>query len=341
MGFRGGIAMNRLVPRSSTIVEEELKDLREYIDAVPDALRGSGAFQAYPSRIKALKEELYYARMAEDSLKEDSLIDLRFNALDRKIESVPALFLGSFLQLWQQFFDALGQTVLGTPTKRGVVQQSVLKQTRLEVVALPAGSFCVRLRAQGMNGEESDSEPFLNVANQPNNPLADKAFRMVEQLFDAAKTEDALSELIHTLKSRVASNYNRILQLLEENRYEITTAYLDSPQRREFRKASLSVDCSRSARRIIEKISDVEVETLILVGRLTGANLRTGAFEIDLEEEGTISGKVDPDKPNLLKGMELGKTFRFTLLEKTETHVVTGESSVSYQIIAIEQERVI
>ena len=108
---------------------------------------------------------------------------------------------------------------------------------------------------------------------------------------------------------------------------------MDSPKKKVFRRATLSREASETASRTIVEISDIETEQEILIGKLSAANLRTGSFEIDLGDEGTISGKVDPERPNMLRGMKLGNELKVTILEKTETVLATGEKNISYQLI--------
>ena len=326
--------MSYFSPRDVLLVAEEIADLKAILDGLPSALADAEAFAPYRSRLFGLEEELYYASVLDAAAQEGRIIDLRFTKLRQETTSVSANFLGSFLQSWQQFYDSVGQAVLGIPTKRGVIPQHVLRQTALEVQALPAGSFAVRMKFAAPWKERSQQIPLSNELGESNLPC--DVFARIESLFSSSRDEAQLAEMARSLKSRVASNYSRILQLLDDGDINLTSAFVSKPHERIVHYAKLPVEVCKVARRTIEKISNVDVATLTFEGKLTGASLRTGMFEIDLGDDGTIAGKVDPEKPGLLKGVELGKCGRFIVLEKTETHVVTGESSVSHILSAFE-----
>ena len=53
-------------PRNSSVVREELSDLKAYLDNLPATVRNSGVFKSYELRLCALDEELSIAINCED-----------------------------------------------------------------------------------------------------------------------------------------------------------------------------------------------------------------------------------------------------------------------------------
>ncbi len=50
--------MSDLQPRQKSLVEDEIRDLKQYLEGLPDALRSSAAFAGYRARLVLLQEEL-------------------------------------------------------------------------------------------------------------------------------------------------------------------------------------------------------------------------------------------------------------------------------------------
>ena len=66
-----------------------------------------------------------------------------------------------------------------------------------------------------------------------------------------------------------------------------------------------------------------EREQLVL-GLLNAANRRTGTFEIDLGEEGTVSGRVS--NGDILDGKTIGSRYEFRLSEVVTKDPLTGST---------------
>lgn len=329
--------MTEFYPRSDKLIKEEIRDLEAYLNGLPDELNQNYAFVPYQDRLTQLKDELYYSQLSEQTLISDSFVDLRFLA-GFETNSIPAQFLGTFLQIFQQLVDSLGQFIFDKPTKRGFIAQNILEKTQLQVVAFSHGSFAVRLKV----GSKEKKAQQLKIDLPHDSDILEnelQIFKKLEALLSSSESKDRLVEIISSMKSRVASNYSKLLQLLDENQYSISMALLNNKNKGKISKIQLKPKTCNYARQVIQEISDIEVETLSIRGKLTAANLRTGSFEIDLGEEGTIQGKVDPDRPKMLLGEELGSELIFKLLEKTETHLVTGETTVSYQLVSFFRDR--
>lgn len=57
--------MNKTKSRQQELIAEEIRELSSYLDGIPEALRTSGAFNAYQARLNLLRQELLVARLRE------------------------------------------------------------------------------------------------------------------------------------------------------------------------------------------------------------------------------------------------------------------------------------
>lgn len=65
----------------------------------------------------------------------------------------------------------------------------------------------------------------------------------------------------------------------------------------------------------------------VVLGFLNAANRRTGTFEIDLGEEGTVSGRVA--RGEILDGKTIGRRYEFKLSEVVTKDPLTGSTDAS------------
>ena len=67
--------MNKTKSRQQELIVEEMRELSSYLDGIPEALRTSGAFDAYHARFNLLRQELLVARLRETLEFSDELLD--------------------------------------------------------------------------------------------------------------------------------------------------------------------------------------------------------------------------------------------------------------------------
>lgn len=60
--------------RQQELIAEEMRELSSYLDGIPEALRTSGAFDAYQARLNLLRQELLVARLRETLEFSDELL---------------------------------------------------------------------------------------------------------------------------------------------------------------------------------------------------------------------------------------------------------------------------
>jgi len=79
-----------------------------------------------------------------------------------------------------------------------------------------------------------------------------------------------------------------------------------------------------------------EREQLVL-GLLNAANRRTGTFEIDLGEEGTVSGRVA--KSDILDGKAIGNRYEFRVSEVVTKDPLTGSTGASWILLEVREQQ--
>jgi len=303
-----------------TNLREEIADLTSYIGGLPEDLRRGAYIAPYRGRLQALLDELASAELLATAFTAHRpAMDLR--VVTRADEHrVPALFLGELLQGWQSLVSALGQAAAGRPTSRGLISSDVLRQTTLEVVAFAQGSFIARMVLEELEQTVMGSSD-LGVA----------AFNEFEKLLAAGYDHHELTVLMQRLKGRVLSSYGHLLQLLSKNQTDLKVAFAE-PSDTEIRQVFLP---SFEAERVLDVLGTVggtEEERLeTVVGRLNAAHRRTRTFEIDLGDDGTITGRVAHDQ--LLDGLVIGNLYTFDIVQVTTRNPLTGEFESSASLV--------
>lgn len=309
--------------RALELIRNEIEDLAEYLRNLPPALCNGPYGGVYKKRLTALREELAeveLTRLATDARL--PAIDLRVSGNLTATGSINAQFLGDLLKLWQAFFSAIAQAATGRPTSRGQIPSDILVQSRLMVTAFAEGSFRTRLLA-------GPSEQQLDLANEP--VLAIRAFEDFERLHRAGANHHEVSLQLHRMKGRVLSSYARLLQLIDEWDSTLTISMADS-EAAHIRRASITPDVARSVLPILRQVgSPEEASRLTVIGLLNAAHRRTGTFEIDLGDEGTISGRVA--EHDSLDGTVIGNRYEFILAEVITTEPITGNVETSWLLV--------
>jgi len=308
-----------------TRLEDELGDLRGYINALPRDLREGPYGAVYRTRLQTITELLQAEELAAYAEEVHSpALEL---AISQEREAsdwhrIPAQLLGDLLQIWQTLFSALGQAVAGKPTSRGLIPADILRETRLDVLGFAPGSFVTRLVLQ-----ESE-QTVLPKTGQ----IGTLAFEQFERLWAAGADHHELSILLHQLKGRTLSAYTKLLELLSNNSASLLVRMAE-PRRSDVRIVRLETG---KVQEILPRLGDasiVEQTEQQIIGVLNAANRRTGTFEIDLGEEGTISGRVV--LPAVLDGIVIGHRYVFKLSEVVTRDPLTSSHGASWSLIDV------
>ena len=321
--------MSTLEPRDPAIVREELHDLTEYLTTLPGELVASPAFDAYRARAAMLREELHYGLLAAE-VPAGAVIETRMTAEGAPNAcKLPASVLGGFLQRWQTLIDATGQAASGRPTKRGAIAREVLVETQMDVYAFAGGSFAVRMSFAPP--EQSDllfERPSYGV----------RGFELLQELVGAGDDFDALALVAKKARVRVTSAFGKLLELLRIEHLTLVTAVRHPAGGRGFTLVRLEGARADAILAALGRVSNLQQEAMTVTGVLTGANLRTGTFEVDAGDDGVIVGKVSKQRASLLRGCPLGQTYLFELEEILEQSL-SNEVTTTYELRGISSAR--
>lgn len=309
-------------------IREEIADLRSYLAGLPEALRAGPYADTYRRRLDMLFEQLTEQELAAaaDAASAPAL-DLRIVTKHAPQDHrLPAQFLGDLLQRWQALFWALGQAAAGKPTIRGLIPAEILRETSLDVVAFAEGSFVTRMV---LDGPEQ--------TKLPGNGLGLAAFEQFEKLCEVGDRHHDLSVVLHQLKGRVLSSYTKLLSLLDEHDASLDVA-LAEPRSTELRRVHLQRERVRAILPALSQVSAPEEQNeQLVVGFLNAANRRTGTFEIDLGEEGTVSGRVG--KADILTGITIGQRYEFLLSEVITKDPLTDSTDASWVLLQVRDQQ--
>lgn len=308
--------------RPVELICEEIGDLAAYLRNLPPELRDSPYGAVYEQRLTVLRDELSQVQLAGLAAEARCpAMDLRVNGIRTATGLIHAQFLGDLLQRWQAFFSAVAQAATGKPTSRGLIPAEVIEQSALMVTAFAEGSFITRLLAAPTEQLEITNGPSLSV----------RAFDDFARLHAAGANHHEVSVELHRMKGRVHSSYARLLQLVEGWDSTLTISMAD-PDSVDIRRAAITPEYARNVLPILRQVgSPEEASRLAVVGLLNAAHRRTGSFEIDLGDEGTISGRVD--RHDRLDGTVIGRRYEFVLAEVITADPITGNVETSWSLV--------
>ena len=172
-------------PRSLPIINEQLKELREFIKRFQEVGATDFASDLHLSSLQYQESILIEELKAANLIQGNTAIQIAIDGSPVEDHAIDTAFLGPFLLYLQKLVNATGQALEGVPTSRGVIQERVQSQNRLRVSSLMATSF-------GLNFvvEDQLQSPSL-FEDTPNNRTLD----VVASLFNGdIKEEDAGSK---------------------------------------------------------------------------------------------------------------------------------------------------
>lgn len=313
--------------RPVELIREEIRDLAAYVASLPTTLREGPYGDAYGRRLEALRNELAEAELMQVAVTAHCpAIDLRVNGSQTVSGSVPAQFLGDLLQRWQALFSAVAQAATGKPTSRGVIPADILEQSALMVTTFAEGSFVTRLLAGPSRQIGIPMEPVLAL----------RAFDDFERLHAAGANHHEVSVQLHRMKGRVLSSYARLLQLVDTWDSTLTVS-MAHPESTDVRHAGITPEQARRILPILRQVgSPEEASRVAVVGILNAAHRRTGTFEVDLGDDGTMSGRIPESET--LDGAVIGRRYEFILAEVMTTDPITGNVETSWSLVGKPRE---
>lgn len=289
--------------RPPSFIQEELSDLQNLIRE-NDVL-----ILKYPDKF-SLKFRGQKFRGKEQQLLSElrkSLMRYQMDAFDYVLDGdivdnhrISLLFFGNLMSILQDITSSIAQSLTGKPILKGVILADVQNASRLDLVAIAAGSCRVIL---------SSHEPQLNESS------AKTALRRFNDLIECGYDKDALKNFMpdQTNGKHILKNYKKFLKLIYENNANIIM--YDANASKNFHPQKITRE---SAKKIYDTIIEVETVPDMSVeyrGVLKGISLIKNTFEflVDGSDE-KIDGKFDATLANeVIKYLDVPTTIKFNV----------------------------
>ncbi len=191
------------MPRPLAVIEEQLRDLAEVLQAARDYGTPDAASRFGMTSLLNHERELLDEKHAAELLASNADAEVSLEGDATAAHEVPASLLGEFLVDLQMLLYALAQVRIGRPTSRAPVGRDIVAEHKLLVQSafLPT-SFGVRLRLP--------SKEELGLLNDSD---ATETLGMVCAALDPAVPLDDLANLLG--HERVKTHYKKLMDLLE------------------------------------------------------------------------------------------------------------------------------
>lgn len=233
--------------------------------------------------------------------------------------AAPAGVIGRLLSVFQDYFNAVAQVRIGTPSSRGSVPATIVSQHRLMLSPqFVPGSFAVRLRL-----------PKVEEAGDVASTALDTLEEVVATLAPDALSSETTSLLGH---ARVKSQYAKLLTLLA--RENVT---LEAATRRTPKVTQLTPSSARDRTEWLSAIETRTAEEMLLDGRLAGGDIERKTFHLRLEDGEEITGGVANEALASMKQVRFGDPVRIRVRTfETEHSEIGVEPKVSYKALSFE-----
>lgn len=288
-------------PRSSREIKKQLADLSKVRAAAehygtPDFASRLG-MRSILKHQTILSEELQAAEMLESGAAVELILDG-----DPVVQhSIHAGFLGNFLATVQHLINAVAQATTSTPTARAPVRSSIVAENRLWVSAGFPSSFGIRCTL-----------PTKEQLGRLYEPSSQATLETVSGLLsDEPPSEDLFGLVSH---SRVKKHYFDLLSLLAKSGANVRVRTRLNPYGTKFHTGP--------ARERVEwlELLQANEEITSLIGVLVGGSIETARFELKLNDEETIVGKVSEEGTAQLRRITFGARVRAEVRVTTMIH---------------------
>ncbi|MFG0252757.1 MAG: hypothetical protein ACF8NJ_07795 [Phycisphaerales bacterium JB038] len=304
--------------------DREIASVEAMIEAEIESREAFGPDRSSELLLKSLETRLANLRQARESLRDDVLpgheLDVVFSGAPVQDDRIQAAFLGKALQSLQSLVYALTSQVLGHRRPTGVWPENVLQRSTLQVAETFPGSFGVKLEALD---QQLDIEGELAI--QP----------ALEDLFAVIGSEttgrDFLAEL-GPIGPRARSHLRAFVEHVAKSEAEVRLRW---PRTDGQWEAKLSPTRAHDLADLLQRIEE-EDRLQTEVGRLEGAIIRTRYFELILDDERIISGRVSPDTQADIADF-FGHRVEATLLVTKVTDRGTGTEKETYRLLELRE----
>lgn len=249
--------------------------------------------------------------------------------------------LGKVLAAFQEALYAIGDIMItGRSRVRGPYTGDVLEQVSLRISGIASGSFVI-----GMTGpSDRIAKLFLDddasaEVDQPL-PVFDDAIGRIFDVFDAAENEvdsDGLPEAISELGGhRALTKMIEVAKVLSASKIDTVAVnrsrFLPNP-----RECHLSAPGATRLRSVLSR-TQLTTELVEMRGHLSGLRWPAGIFNLEVENGGSITGKVPLELREEIR--DFFDSSVTILVEKTSLDTeVEGESKITYRLVELIKQK--
>jgi hypothetical protein len=230
--------------------------------------------------------------------------------------------LGRIMVTTQDLLDALGQACENQQTITGAIPAAILDQTRINTCQIFNGSFGMQFKAE-------------KISDLFGNSLISDALQQLSNLLSTEDDEDRISNILHTLKNRVASKYRRFLKELLELNTSLTFDW-GSPNESRGTTFFMKDTVISKAFAIVDKV-DIEMsEEVFITGRLKGMNVKTKHYHIEtIENNEKYSGRVIDTAIPEVEHATINNIYRAKLKKVIETKSSSGGERIKWVLTGL------
>lgn len=238
---------------------------------------------------------------------------------------IPVRTLSAILGNVQSLTDSIANAEYNhSHSNCGPLPNDIIERNSLIIRDVKAGSFKVYLDFPNV---QEDQITFVN-----NIPEESCVLDKMALLLKCSENDEHLLEIVSDLGDRVLSKYIYFLKALKDFNTPID---LDFKTKDSFiDKISLKMDKIDMLYNNLNDKLELTENAIEIIGTLTGANVRTGSFEMYTEDDDKISGTLSKYIDTELK---LGKLYKANILEKTTFNKTTNKSKVTRQLCSLSE----
>jgi hypothetical protein len=313
--------------RDARDIAAELSELRSLLDrySVKD-LESFPALnltrQALERRVTLLQEALHVA--------ETGTLNFRIDGDPVVGHSIKADFVARVLTNLQESLAAVGQALQVGATARGVIQHEIREATSLRLAGTFAGSFGLILEGP----PDVEDLPLLDMMGRAPSVFEQSVLSLLD-ILEASSTEDYVQSVttkIGPLGPRALGHIKSLSQTVEEAAASTELVWrhpTGEPRRTTFGR--------QAAARLVATLASIEttIREVKIRGRLVGASMISGRFELQTESGSVLRGRVDAPLLDLVPA-RFNQECHVTLRVSVSRSTIAGEESEDYVLIGLE-----
>lgn len=262
--------------KSINSIDRKIQDTIDEIEKMSD--KTSLVMRIMNTELQRRLEELKKERQEIINSSNRDCVSIR--VYGEKIEKgrISNRLLISILSGFQLMTEGIANTITGSGATKGKITDLAKSLTDFEVSGFYDGSFGVVMEKRH---EQLEIQSDFSKTNQ----IMSEFFNILEN----SRLGIDLIESISPYGIRTVNYYKQWLNSIRENSINVEIDWKDDSA--EIRKIDIKYYGVEDTIFTLDSIGEIEEESVIIKGILTGVNIRKNTFEVNSEENGIIRGK--------------------------------------------------